>query len=329
MVKSPRKKSEAVYCHPVFLPKNAFIGLIAPAGPVVEENIYEWLKIFTDPDINFHPPMYPCEPVHGYLANSDKVRLEGLLEEVKVFLPDALLAIRGGYGCMRLLQDLKNHWRSIPPKLPIIGFSDITALHLARFALTSIGGWHAATLNAINRQGLIWGENDFKVIFGGSTAGWNFERDQILYAGEAIGPLMGGNLTLLSQLWGSEFCPSLSGYLVLLEDTDEAPYAIDRNLTALALKGAWEGVLGVVFGEFTNCSEPEMLVEVFGEFAQRLRVPVAMGAPFGHGKRNSPWFYGEKGILKLEEISHLNEKTKLKKGTLTFPWREAGDLSKI
>ncbi len=102
----------------------------------------------------------------------------------------------------------------------------------------------------------------------------------------AAGPLAGGNLTTLCHLVGTPFAPQFKGYLLFLEDHNEALYRLDRMLHQLLLSGVLEEVAGVVLGAFTNCGSREGLAEMLAAALAPLRVPVLMNLPVGHQPDN-------------------------------------------
>ena len=102
----------------------------------------------------------------------------------------------------------------------------------------------------------------------------------------AEGPLAGGNLTTLCHLVGTPFAPQLRGYLLFLEDHNEALYRLDRMLHHLLLAGVLEGVKGVILGAFTNCGSTEGLLEVCSAALEPLGAPVLAGLPLGHQPDN-------------------------------------------
>ena len=234
---------------------------------------------------------------YGYLAGRDEERAA----DVNAMYADnnvrAVFAVRGGWGCARILPRLD--WRLIRanPKL-LIGFSDITALHLAFAA-------HAGfpTIHGPN-AGSSWGELSWEsfrdLAFEGETPLYrNPEADddrlvqtrwrtRTFRPGKARGPLLGGNLTVLSALMGTPYLPDFTGAILFLEDTDEAEYRIDRMLTQLALGGVLAKVAGVVFGQCTDCSasSPSLgsftLSQVLQQHLEPLGVPAFQGALIGH-----------------------------------------------
>jgi muramoyltetrapeptide carboxypeptidase len=84
---------------------------------------------------------------------------------------------------------------------------------------------------------------------------------------------------------------------LLLEDVGEKPYSVDRMLTSLSLRGAFRGVQAVAFGSFARSGGKRQVREALMDFAEKFGGPVLLGAPFGHGAQNLPWFYGEEAAV--------------------------------
>jgi muramoyltetrapeptide carboxypeptidase len=280
---------------PAFLQEGDLIGLFSPAGRAPAGQIADGAAGLLGLGLEHRP--FAIRPKEGgYLAGPDDERVEELLYALRDHGHEALFAIRGGYGSMRLLPALKDLWKSLPPK-PIVGFSDVTALHLSRLANSGVGGWHGPNLVSIPKlSGEAAGEA-IGTILGRGPKGWGMPEGSALAFGRAEGPCLGGNLTILSHLYGTPHCPSARGAILLLEDTGERPYRLDRLLTGLSLRGAFRGVAGVLFGCLDGPKGEGSVPWVLEGFAASLRCPVAFGAPFGHGARNLPWFYGEPAVL--------------------------------
>lgn len=234
---------------------------------------------------------------YGYLAGRDEARAA----DVNAMYADddvrAVFAVRGGWGCARILPLLDYKRIAAHPKL-LIGFSDITALHLAFAAHAGFATVHGP--NAASSWGeLSW--NAFRQLaFEGGTPTYRnpvATDDRLVQArwrtwtirpGRARGRLLGGNLTVLAALMGTPYLPDFKGAILFLEDTDEAPYRIDRMLTQLALGGVLGQVAGVVFGQCTDCraSGPSYggftVTEVLKQHLEPLGIPAFQGALIGH-----------------------------------------------
>ncbi len=236
----------------------------------------------------------------GYLAGSDAARAADLNEMFADDGIDAIWCVRGGYGAMRLLPALDYALIQRKPKA-LIGYSDITALHMAIHRHAGLVTFHGPvafraftpyTLGEIKR--VLWtaaapvrlgAPPPFEPRAG--QVDWE-NRVARLVPGKARGRLLGGNLCLMAHLSGTPYFPDLHGAILFLEDVEEPYYRIDRFLTQLWLSGALAGVAGVAFGKFTNC-EPSAfflqnrpLEDILAERFRALGVPTVAGLMIGH-----------------------------------------------
>jgi len=225
---------------------------------------------------------------HRYLAGSDARRLA----ELRAALADpgirAVFCVRGGYGATRLLAELAAHAPQGAPK-PLVGFSDITALHLWLQAHGRIS-IHGPVLTQLHRLALSTHARLFELLESARPAVPLFGTASYV-GGTAEGPLLGGNLSVLTRLLGTPFMPPLDGAILLLEDQGERPYRLDRMWTHLKLAGIFERVRGIALGAFSGCEEPEAgytSAEVLRELAQDTGLPCAAGFPVGHADVNEP-----------------------------------------
>jgi muramoyltetrapeptide carboxypeptidase len=233
----------------------------------------------------------------GYLAGKDRERAA----DVNAMFADpnvrAIFAVRGGWGSARILPFLD--WNTIRanPKL-LVGFSDITALHLAIAAKAGFTTIHGP--NAASSWGALSWESFRAVAFEGQTPTYatppgaedrlaqRAGRVRTFRGGKASGPLLGGNLTVLTALMGTPYLPSFDGAILFIEDVDEAEYRIDRMLTQLALGGVLGKVAGIVFGQCTDCRAKGpsyggfSLSQVLEQHLAPLGVPAFQGALIGH-----------------------------------------------
>ena len=265
------------------------VALIAPAGPVTEERVQGALA---------RCGALGLEPVLGasarertaYFAGPDPLRAADLQAAIDDRAIDAIWALRGGYGAMRLLPSVSFAPLRARPKA-LIGFSDITALHLvlARAGLVSFHGPHPepdvtpATDTCFRR-----------VLFEAAPAGIlpmpvGAEHPATLLDGVAEGPLVGGNLSMLAATCGTPGAMSARGRIVFIEEVGEAGYRVDRMLTQLRLAGALEGALALALGQFTEIppyAHDRPMEQVLREAAQMLGIPAVLGLAFGHVRDN-------------------------------------------
>lgn len=221
-----------------------------------------------------------------YLAGSDARRLGELWRALADTGVRAVFCARGGYGVMRLLAGLED----MPLRVkPVIGFSDITALHqlLQRQGLVSV---HGPVLTQLSRLEPDTPARLFELLESEGPAAALTGTDTYV-DGTAEGPLLGGNLAVLTRLVGTPFLAPLEGAVLLLEDVGERPYQLDRMWTHLELAGVFRRVRGIVLGAFTQCEEKDAeysSADVLRELAAATGLPCAAGFPIGHGAQNQP-----------------------------------------
>ena len=223
---------------------------------------------------------------HRYLAGSDERRLRELAAALADTGARAVFCARGGYGMTRLLPSLEG---IVAAAKPVIGFSDITALHqvLQRQRLVSI---HGPVLTQLPRLDAGTHARLFELLESEAPAA-DLTGAETYVDGTAEGPLLGGNLSVLTRLLGTPFLAPLEGAILLLEDVGERPYRLDRMWTHLALAGVFRQVRGIALGGFTGCEEKDAeysSAEVLRELAEGTGIPCAAGFPIGHGARNQP-----------------------------------------
>ena len=236
----------------------------------------------------------------GYLAGSDAARADDLNAMFADDGVDAIWCVRGGYGASRILPALDYALMQRKPKA-LIGYSDITALHVAIHRHAGLVTFHgpvafrAFTPYSLGELKRVLWTGETPVRLGGPPP---FERAEgrvdwenrvtTLVPGKARGRLLGGNLCLMSHLCGTPYFPDLRGAILFLEDVEEAYYRIDRMLTQLWLSGALAGVAGVAFGKFTNCNSSPFFLQnrplddILAERCRALGVPAVSGIMVGH-----------------------------------------------
>jgi muramoyltetrapeptide carboxypeptidase len=223
-----------------------------------------------------------------YLAGDDARRLAELTAALSDPEVRAVFCARGGYGATRLLPRLA-HGAPPGPAKPLIGFSDITALHLWLQAHQRVS-IHGPVLTQLPRLAEASCRRLFELLESCAPAPALSGSDTYV-GGVAEGPLLGGNLSVFSRLIGTSFMPELTGAVLLLEDQGERPYRLDRMWTHLELAGVFKRVRGIVLGTFTGCEEADAgytSADVLRELAQATRLPCAAGFPIGHGELNEP-----------------------------------------
>jgi muramoyltetrapeptide carboxypeptidase len=269
---------------PESIAEGARIALVAPAGGLRgEEDVAR--AIFNVRSLGWEPLLGRYALEHdGYFAGTDSQRLADLNSALRDPSTDAVWCLRGGYGTARLLPEVDLDSLKRAPK-PVIGFSDVTALHAAIQRHCGIVSFHGPAargeLNEFSRSSLL-----SAVATRGNPAG-RAAQARTIRGGSAEGVLAGGNLAVLASLVGTPYAPDLDGAILVLEDIGERTYRIDRMLRQMYQAGLLEGCRAILFGECTDCSEQtesgaRSLDTVLAETADLLGVPCIAGAPVGH-----------------------------------------------
>ncbi|PQJ33972.1 LD-carboxypeptidase [Salinibacter sp. 10B] len=245
----------------------------------------------------------------GYLAAPDSARTAALHEAIRDADIRAIICVRGGYGCLRLLPHLDWTLARTHPTL-LVGYSDVTALHLAFYARAEWTGLSGPVVTE-------WGDIDaettepFRALAEGETPTLGSNALSPLCSGTATGPLLGGNLSVLTRLVGTPYAPDWEGALLVLEDVAEAPYRIDRMFAHLQHAGVLDAVSGVILGTFRPGEPPTdrptlSLDTVISDYFEDRPYPVATGLPYGHLLPRCSLPIGVPAALNVEEdTSHL------------------------
>jgi muramoyltetrapeptide carboxypeptidase len=272
---------------PALQPGDA-VMLVSPSGPTNPERLDRGLELIADWGLRAVPGPHAYDR-SGYLAGSDADRAADLNAAFADPRIRGVLCTRGGYGAQRMVDAIDMAAVRRDPKV-VAGFSDITAL---QFAL-----WRGARLAAVHGPGLAWRDERTSAASAESLRAALMSTDPVTIEtvetedtagvrvpGIAAGPLLGGNLCLITSSIGTPDMPDLTGAVLLVEEVQEPLYKIDRMFTHLRRAGALDGLAGIALGQFTDCSDDwgtglvAMLLERLGD----LGVPVLGGLPIGHG----------------------------------------------
>jgi muramoyltetrapeptide carboxypeptidase len=278
------------------LNQKAVIALIAPASPPSDDKMAKAKASLTalgftiKAGANLHAR-------NGFLAGTDAERVADLHAAFLDPEVDAVWCVRGGYGTARLLPLIDFNLIKKHPK-PFIGYSDITALHLAFQKKAGLITFHGPvgtsdfsefTLQHLQRV-LINPIPRFEIKAPNTVEAAALGSEYVpivINSGFAKGNLMGGNLSLLASLVGTEYAPSYKNKLVFIEEVGEQPYRIDRMLTQLLQGSDFSKAAGFALGVFSDCKTEgkeasQSLFEVLKDRLGNLGVPVIYGLPFGH-----------------------------------------------
>ena len=259
------------------------VRVIAPSGPFDRTLVLRgmaWLGARYR--VEFDWSMFQRQ---GFLAGGDERRLDELNRALQDPSLGAIVAARGGYGLTRIAH-LAEYGALLQHPKWIVGFSDITALHVeaATLGIASLHGPNAAALGRSDD----WTHQRFIRALETPNASLLFDGLTALRTGVASGVLVGGNLSLLfaCQAGGRLHLPP--GAILVLEDVTESSYRVDRMLSALLAAGALDSIAGVVLGDFTDCPDAHGVTvqAVLAERLGALGVPVVTGLRCGHARYN-------------------------------------------
>jgi muramoyltetrapeptide carboxypeptidase len=227
---------------------------------------------------------------HLHLAGSDDHRATQLIRALTDPGYQAVWMARGGSGLTRILDRLP--YADMPAR-PVIGFSDVTALLVALHAHRGGPLIHGPVLHSLHEVTDTARRHLALLLKGQQTEPL---RGHALCGGQASGPLVGGNLTVLAALCGTPWQLDAHGSILFLEDVGEPAYRIDRSIQQLKSAGVLDGVKGIALGSFADCNSPASaswtLTDVLLEALEPCGVPLVSELPFGHIANNHALPYG-------------------------------------
>lgn len=282
----------------VYWPKitpGAMIDIIAPSGRFDSDAIEPILQFILNH--GWQPRLSgPLLSAHDFLAHHDAERLKQLTHALLADDSDIIWCARGGHGATRLLTDLMRLKKPSKPKL-LVGFSDITALHLLVNQ-----HWHWPSLHAPMARQTALGESDTRDVsamlnlWQGGLA--HYEVSGLLAKNAAAkrvllcqGKTVGTCLSLLQTSLATTWQVNAKHKIVLIEDVNETAYRLDRLLIHLSNAGIWPQATAIVLGDFgchQSVTEQQKIERVLQQFSDAQQVPVFSLTTFGHGLRNQP-----------------------------------------
>lgn len=248
------------------------------------------------------------ESEETYFASSKENRAEDFNAFLHDPSIDLILCARGGYGSMQILPLID--WETLKRRnLPVVGFSDITAVHLAMLkkkAGIPVVSQMAARLSTAleDKRTADSAERVMHLIFNPATPRFR-ETADLLPVGngkDAAGKIICANLTMLTALMGTGYLPSFRNKIVILEDIGEPPRKLDRALVQLLLGGTLSCASAILFADYTDCGTQEEHRRIFERFASETDVPVYSGLNFGHGIPSLSFVCGEDAVIRSNTL---------------------------
>lgn len=273
------------------LQKGDSVAIIAPASPSDKNLIDKCITSLNELGLNVVVGE-SCLSEHGFLSGTDDIRAKDINCMFSNKNIKGIFALRGGYGCARLLNLIDFKLIKKNPKI-FVGYSDITALHIAINQKSKLITYHGPMISTELIKGLDEYSADYyqKFIFGYEKVEelFNPEGDnlEIINTGIATGQLVGGNLSSICSSLGTKYEINTKNKILFLEEIEEVPYKVDRMLTHLKQSGKLKDVNGIILGAFTNCIAPNnkkslSLQEVFNEIILPLKKPTISNLVCGH-----------------------------------------------
>lgn len=294
--KQPELLTEII--KPKALKKGDTIGIVSPASAIFESEPYEIAKeSFEAMGLNVKFGKY-TKSRYGHLAGTDEERAEELNMMFRDKEVNGIIALRGGAGSARLLDKLDYDAIKNNPKI-FVGYSDITALHLAIYNKTGLVTFHGPV--AVSSWNPFSYDYFRKLIFDGEELTYQnpdskgneltqtTNRIRTIRQGTANGQLLGGNLSVLTSIMGTPYFPTdWKNKILYIEDIGEKIYAVDRMMSQLQLGGVLEQISGFVFGKCNGCDPGGSgygsltMEEVIDHYIKPLEIPAFSGAMIGH-----------------------------------------------
>jgi len=295
----PAENTFAKTLKPHALKKGDTVGLISPSAASADRMQFTYAKEALEA-LGFQVKLGEnAKNRRGHLAGTDEERandLNGMFADQEV---RAIICIRGGSGASRILPLIDYKLISKNPK-PLLGYSDITALHAAIHSQTGLitfhgpngsGSWNPFNVEQFEKMFF----TQEKVTFQNDISKDNdlvakSNRIQTLHSGTAEGVILGGNLTVLTAISGSPYYPNFKNAILFIEDVGEDPYRIDRMMSTLKLNGTLDQIKGFIFGQCSEC-EPGggygslTVDQVMDDYILPLTIPAYTGAMIGHISR--------------------------------------------
>ena len=276
---------------PPYLQQGDTIGIVCPAGYMAAEKVQACINSLQEWGYQVKVGKTVGGGSETYFSGTDEERLAGFQQMLDDDEVKAVLCGRGGYGMGRIIDkiDFKNFKKQ--PKW-VIGYSDMTVFHSHLYSNYYIASLHAPMAGAFNEEGY---KNEFvlslKNAMEGKKIKYQCEAHAFNRKGEAIGELVGGNLSLLAHLTGTNSDIKTRGRILFIEDVGEYSYNIDRMLYQLKRSGKLSRLAGLIIGGFTDMKDTERpfgktVYEIIRDIIKEYDYPVCFDFPVSHTDRN-------------------------------------------
>lgn len=281
------------------------IGIISTARKISKEELQPALSILKKWGLKVEFGVNLFKEEHQF-AGSDQDRTADLQEMLNRKDINAILCARGGYGTVRIIDQIDFSTFAKNPKW-VVGYSDVTVLHSHIQQNFGIETLHATMPINFPKDGKEnTALNSLKsALFTGKTS-YKLPPQDFNLLGETYAPIVGGNLSILYSLLGSPSDIATDGKILFMEDLDEYLYHIDRMMMNLKRNGKFRHVAGILIGGMSDMNDNAIpfgkdAKSIINEYLKDLQIPVAFGFPAGHIDDNRALILGRKTHFKVDE----------------------------
>ena len=285
---------------PPYLQKGDTVAIVSTARKNVEDNLKPTLDLLEGWGLNVKLGK-TIGLEHYQLAGTDEQRaadFQDMLDNPNI---KAIWCVRGGYGTVKIIDKLDFTKFKQNPKW-IVGFSDVTVLHshLNRMGFESIHGTMPVAIARATDEA----KNSLCAALFGDVLRYTLDCDALNHNGKAKGELVGGNLSILYSLLGSESAIDCTDKILFLEDLDEYLYHIDRMMMNLKRNGCLSGLKGIIVGGMTEMKDNEIpwgrnAFEIIEEAVKGLEIPIIYNFPAGHIRDNRALIFGRQVTIEV------------------------------
>ncbi|MCL2290000.1 MAG: LD-carboxypeptidase [Bacteroidetes bacterium] len=288
--------------YPTYLTAGDTIGIVAPARKVNREELEFAIRWWEKKGFRIVLGKHLFAEDHQY-AGTDAMRIEDFQNMLNNSDIKAIFCARGGYGTLRVIDQLEFLGFSLEPKW-ICGFSDITVLHSHINKICRVATIHSTMPISTNGNSLINLETLFQILIGEQPV-YECKPHALNRIGECTGELVGGNLSLLYALSGSISDIDTTNKILFIEDVDEYLYHIDRMMLQLKRSGKFKKLAGLLVGNFTKMRDNDIAFgstfeQIIREHCEEYNFPIAFNFPAGHDEINVAMKFGTPYHLMVE-----------------------------
>ncbi|MCG8574675.1 MAG: LD-carboxypeptidase [Flavobacteriales bacterium] len=285
------------------------IRIVSPAKQIEAQHLSFTVDFLTSKGFEVELGKHAAGQYH-YFSGTDEERLFDFQQALDDESVDAILCSRGGYGSVRILDQLDFSAFLQKPKL-IFGYSDITVFHhhvQAKYNLSSVHSTAPLNFSSNSKEAL----ESLLNVLNGQPNQYEFQAHNLNRSGQTKAKVMGGNLAILYSLIGTDSDFDYDGKILFIEEIGEAVYAVDRMMWSLKKSGKLENLAALIVGGMTSMKDSQIpfgktVEEVIAESVEEYSYPLCFNFPAGHIDDNRAIIFGKEAELRVSEISQFRQ----------------------